>query len=126
MPDSRPYSNAAGTWSQDNLFAGDYPVNTDSITLASGQNLVRGSVLGRVTSSGKWVLSTSGASDGSQNPAAILAEDTNATSADTITTVYLSGDFNERALTFGASHTAASTKQALRALSIYLKDSVAK
>lgn len=92
----------------------------ESITLLSGQNLVRGALLGRITASGKYVLSLAAASDGSQNPVAILAVDTNATGGDRVTPAYFRGDFQADAVTYGTGHTAASTKTALRALNIEL------
>jgi hypothetical protein len=39
------------------LIAGDFPLKTETITLAKGQNLKRGSLLGRLKDSGKYVLS---------------------------------------------------------------------
>ena len=92
----------------------------ESITLASGQNLARGALLGRVTASGKYVLSLAASSDGSQTPVAILAVDTNATGGDKVTNAYFRGDFQADAVTYGTGHTAASTKAGLRTLNIEL------
>lgn len=89
------------------------------ITLLSGQNLQRGTVLGQITATGKYTISTSAASDGSQNPSAILAEDTNASSADKNTVAYFEGTFNENALILGAGFTIAVVRPALRLLGIY-------
>lgn len=75
--------------------------------------------------SGKYVQSLAAATDGSQTPVAILAEDANATDGDVVSVAYVSGEFNSRAIAFGTGHTAASTKDALQALNIYLRDSVA-
>ena len=99
---------------------------TEGITLASGQNLKRGALLGKVTATGKYKLSVATATDGSEDPIAILAQDTNASSADTKTVAYLSGEFNESAITFGSGHTADSTRLELRKLGIYLKKVVAE
>lgn len=111
----------AGTFTHDNLLAGDaIQAVTESITLASG-NLARGAVLGRVTASGNWVLSASAASDGSQVPRAILAEPTDASGGARTTVAYLTGEFNTAALTFGAGHTVANTRDGLRGLGIFLK-----
>lgn len=75
--------------------------------------------------SGKYVLSLAAAVDGSQDPVSILSADTDATAADVDNTlVYISGEFNYNAMTFGAGHTAASVMDELRALGIFLKDSV--
>ena len=119
------FDNAAGAYNPDNLIGGS-AVNmvTESIVVDTG-NLVRGSVLGRITATGKWVLSASAASDGSQVPRAILAEDADASSADKTTVAYFTGEFNATALTFGAGHTAASTTDALRDVGIFLKTNLA-
>ena len=118
----QPASGPVGDFTQDNLLAGySVPAITESIVVASGADVLkRGTLLGRVTASGKYVVSTSAASDGSQNPVAVLAEDIDATSADVTTVGYLSGEFNTAAMTFGTGHTAASVKAALRDLNIYL------
>lgn len=105
----------------DKLIAGSFPVVTESVTLESGQNLLRGALLGKVTATGKYKLSVASANDGSQNPVAILAKDTDATAGDTVTVVYLSGEFNEDAVIYGTGHTANSVRDALRNLNIYLK-----
>jgi hypothetical protein len=113
-----------GTYTPDNLIADDFPLVTDTITLISGQNLARGAVLGKITASGKYTLSLSASADGSQTPAVILLQDTDATSADKKAPVALTGAFNERALVLGTGHTAASIKDGLRDLSIFLRSSV--
>lgn len=118
----QPASGPVGSFTPDNLLAGySVPAITESIVVASGAGeLKRGTLLGRVTASGKYVVSTSAASDGSQNPVAVLAEDITVASADYTTVGYLSGEFNTAAMTFGTGHTAASVKAALRDLNIYL------
>lgn len=92
----------------------------EPIVLASGQNLKRGAVLGRITASGKYVLSLSAAADGSQAPAAVLAVDTDATGADKNTVAFFRGDFQAQAVILGAGHTVASVKAGLRAANIEL------
>ena len=109
-----------GVFSPDDLFAGDYPVVGRKVTILSGQNVARGSVLGKITASGKFILSDDGAVDGSQTPDVILAEDVDASGGDKEGVVYLSGHFNDAALTFGGAHTAASTRDGLRDKNIYI------
>lgn len=92
----------------------------ENIVLKNGENLVRGALLGKITASGKYVLSLSAAADGSQTPVAILAVDTWAQGADKATTAYFRGDFDASAITLGASHTLASVKAGLRANNIEL------
>jgi hypothetical protein len=116
---------ATETFTADNLFAGDFDVVTDTATLITGQNLARGAVLGKITASGKLNLSLSAAADGSQTPFAILAAATDASGGDKTCPIYLSGEFNQTALTIGTAHTAATIKDGLRAKGIFLKTSVA-
>lgn len=71
--------------------------------------------------SGKYILSLAAATDGSQEPVAILAEAVDATSADKTTLAYVSGVFNSTAMTFGSGHTAASVAAGLREKGIFLK-----
>jgi hypothetical protein len=74
-----------------------------------------------VTGSGKYKLSTATATDGSAIPDCILAEDTDATSADKATVAYFGGKFNETEITLGSGHTIASVKEGLRAKGILLE-----
>ena len=109
----------------DRLIASDTQLETDTGVLITGQNLVRGAVLGKITASSKLNLSLSAAVDGSEVPYAILAEDTDATAADVSETpIYLAGAFNSNALTIGTAHTVASIKDGLRAIGIWLKEQV--
>lgn len=54
----------------------------ENVTLASGQNLYAGAVLGKITSGGKYTALDQGASDGSQTAAGILLNRGDASSAD--------------------------------------------
>lgn len=107
-------------FSPDLLIAGDHPIRTVPVTILSGQNLVRGALLGKITATGKCNLSLSAAADGSQVPYAILVEAVNASSGDKQGLAYIAGDFNANQVTFGTGHTAASVRDALAAKSIYL------
>lgn len=68
----------------------------------------------------KYLRSVATATDGSERPVAILAEDADSTAADVEALVYERGDFNESALNFGTGHTAATVRDALRLLGITL------
>ena len=82
------------------LFAGDFPRVTKPITIASGAGvLTKGTVLGKITASGKYKAYTNANSDGSEVAKLILAEDVDATSADVNAVAYASGHFNSAALT---------------------------
>jgi len=113
------------TYTPDNLIAGDYPIVTDVVTVLQSAALVRGTLLGKITASGKYVLcDTDGTDDGRRTPAAILAEACDASAADAQAVIYLSGAFNGDAVTFAEGETAATHRAALRDLNIYLKTPV--
>jgi len=63
-------------WEQDNDFSREQAV------LVSGQNLLNGAVVGKITASGKLKFYDNGAVDGSEVAYGVLAADCNATSAD--------------------------------------------
>ena len=94
------------------------------ITVITGQNLVRGTVLGKITAGGKYTISLAAASDGSGVVDLVLAEDCDASSADKLAIAYERGDFIQEALTLGAGHTAASIKEVLRGKGIFLISSI--
>jgi hypothetical protein len=108
------------SYTPDRLIAGDTQLVPRKVTILSGQNLVRGAVIGKITASGKYILSLSAASDGSQTPDLILAEDCNATGGDKVGLAYATGEFNESALTIGTAHTADSIREGLRVKGIHL------
>lgn len=109
----------------DNLRAGDFPIVTQSETVLTGQStLVAGTVLGKITSGGKLKVCDSASSDGSQAPYAVLAVGIDTASGDVVTTVNLTGEFVINQLVFGGSDTYDTHKVALRALSIFGKNSV--
>jgi hypothetical protein len=70
--------------------------------------------------SGKYVLSLAAATNGSQVPDLVLAEDTDASAADKATVAYYSGRFIESALVLGAGQTADGVREGLRAKGIQL------
>jgi len=110
-----------GTYTPEKLIAGEFPRVERKITILSGGGvLVPGTVLGRITASGKYLRSLSAAVDGSQTPDAILATDVDATAADATAIAYFTGEFNETALNIGTAHTADSIRVGLRGKSIFL------
>jgi hypothetical protein len=102
------------TYDPTGLIAGDFPIKHTAVTIVSGAAVVRGAVLGIITASGKYKLSTSAASDGSQVPVAIAAEAIDASGADAVGPVYHTVEFNAAQLTFGAGHNAATVEASLR------------
>lgn len=57
-------------------------LSLEKVMLITGQNLVSGTVLGKITASGKYTQHNTAAADGSQTAAAILRSDIDATSID--------------------------------------------
>lgn len=116
-----PASFSSTSLTPDRLIAGaQVGLIARKITLVSGQNLVRGAVLGKITASSKYNLSLSAAADGSQTPDLILAEDCDASGGDKEALAYEAGVFNVNALAIGTAHTAASIQEGLRAKGIHL------
>ncbi len=113
---------AAEIFVPDQLIAGQFPLVTQPITIASGASVLpRGTVLGQITASGKYIQSLSAASDGSQTPIAILADQADPTSGDVQAGAYFAGEFNSNALSLGTGWTVASVTIALRDAAIYIK-----
>lgn len=108
-----------GTFDYDNLFAGSAEIVTGSVL--AGANLTRGTVVGLISGTGKAVAVDSSAADGSKDPYGVIAEDVE---ADKPTVVYLTGEFNEAALTFGGADTADTHRRALRDIGIFLKENI--
>jgi hypothetical protein len=112
----------ANVYLPDQLIAGPFQPVTHGITVLSGQGVLkRGTLIGRVTASGKYIKSLAGASDGSQTVLAVLADDVDATSADALGGAYLTGEFNSNAMTYDSSWTLSALQLAGRAYDIYVK-----
>jgi len=77
----------------------------ETITLLAGTAYPVGAVLGRITASGKYKLSTSGGSDGAQTAAAILLYAVDATTADATAIILARGPaiVSKAALVFDAT-----------------------
>jgi len=108
----------------DNLNTGSIDLVTETLTVKQGENLVRGTVLGKITATGKMVIVDSTNTDGSENPYAVLVEDVDATSADVVSGGYVSGVFNENKLVFGGTDTYLTHKAAMRLLGMYIQPSL--
>lgn len=106
------------TLEADNLFAGDFPVADSGRTIAAGQDLKRGTVLGEKTADSQCLKVDSAASDGTQAPTCILAEDVDTTDGAKEAPVYLTGEYSEAALIFGGTDTIDDHRAALRGLDI--------
>jgi hypothetical protein len=117
-----PTGDQLGTTTMGTAFS-DSQINftiTTGGSPAAGDQFVLTAALG----SGNYVLATASATDGSQIPSVILANTADPTGGPVKAGVYLMGEFNVNAMTFGAGITVAAAKAALRPLDIFLKSSV--
>lgn len=96
----------------DNLFATSViPAMTDVLLVAQGQTLKRGAL---VDETGTLCAAAS-------EVFAVLADDVDTTDAAKEVAVYLTGEFNEKALSVAADATVAGLKKSARKVSIYIK-----
>lgn len=69
--------------------ASDMYRSREQVTISSGADLVAGTVLGKITASGKYAIHDPAAVDGTEAAAAILLADANAASADVRAVVHV-------------------------------------
>jgi len=101
------------------LYAGDFPRVTRSLVIASGANapgamLKRGTPLGRVTATDKYIPSVKTAADGSQVPTHVLTFDVDASAADVRVKAYETGEFAGEVMSIDASWTIQTLDDAFR------------
>jgi len=114
MPDPMLAGFSGDSLTRKQLLAGEGNYLAKVVTLLNGQNVVRGTVLGQITSGGKYKLSAVGAGDGSEPPAVIVVHDAFADGADAECLVYYAdGVFNWEFMIVGASHTLDTVRAAL-------------
>lgn len=91
--------------------------NRETVTVDTGVLKV-GTVLGRITASGKYVLHDNAAADGSQNAVAVLLADVDATSADVLAPALVRGPaiVSNDALIFKSGISAPNRAAAITAL----------
>jgi hypothetical protein len=126
----------SSTFSNTALFAGSSDVVARAITVKSGATvttvsggaaltvLPRGTVLGRITATDKYIPSVSGASDGSQVPSCVLAADTDPSGGDAVTEAYFHGEFAVQQMSFDYGWTSATLQAAFRTnnIAIFARD----
>lgn len=98
------------------------------VTAAGGTAFVAGDGfdISLVVGPGKYLLALGAATDGSQVPNAILAEDCNASSGDTVTIAYIRATVDENACIFGAGLNPANARDPLRDVGISLQSSITR
>ena len=125
------YYENLGDLTPDNLFAGgNIPVHTASCVIKSGEGkLARGTVVamsGGTAGTGKFViLGTTAVSNETLTAYGVLCDDVDATSADTVAEIYVSGQFNKGALVVKSGYTiTAADIKTLRDGGIYVESVV--
>ena len=95
---------------------GDFQISRDTVTILSGSGVIKpGTVLGKITASGKYKASPDTGADGSQVASAIALYGCDATSADQkITAIMRLAEVNGQILTYDAS-VSDNTKKAAKA-----------
>ncbi|WP_455598837.1 head decoration protein [Cloacibacillus sp.] len=108
-----------------NLIAGSrYPIDHIGVTLAEDTGEIKnGTVLGKITATGVYVLVDSTATDGSESPVCVLAEDID-TAILTDAVAYRCGYFYRDALIFGGSDTYENHELEMQRLGLYMTKGV--
>ncbi len=98
---SQDYGLTEAVAAADNLLAGTHPTVTIPVTVVSGQTLAAGTVLGRITASGKYAAYDDDVdpADGTETAVAILGAACDASTGDEKSWAYVHGEFKEAALT---------------------------
>ncbi|CAK7026203.1 head decoration protein [Saezia sanguinis] len=112
---------SSSVFNPDQLIAGVLQPVTRDVTITGGV-YKRGTVMGKITTSGLYTICKKTATDGSQNPVAILVDDRDASSADVAGSVFLLGEFNANAVTFDALWTLADLTAAMDVNKVFLRD----
>ena len=113
-------------YTPDNLIAENiHPLATGTVTVLSGEGrLSRGSVLMR-NSNNKFVLADEESGTPLGTAEVILADEVDATSADAVANVYISGDFNTDALIVASGYTLSEADRvSLKNAGVYIVNGV--
>ncbi len=110
-----------GSCTRDNLIAGPAMRVVGLVELAPSQTLARGTVLGKVTSSGQCVPVDKSKEDGSEEIFAVLADNVTVGDESVSAEVYFSGEFAISALTFAEGSAAEDFADQARTLGIYFR-----
>ena len=94
-----------------------FTINAGSTPFAAGDHFT----IVSTAPTGEYLLAVSTATDGSQNPTAILVDNVDTTAGATTAGIYLEGEFNANSLAFGAGFDAANVATALRSVGIQIK-----
>jgi hypothetical protein len=105
----------------ENLETGRFPSHQDWRTMILGQNLVRGTLLAKVTATGEYIQWDSNGGSGTEIPNAILSKDCDSRTAAAPCLIYTFGEFNQEALILQSGDTLTEANlNSLRDAGIYL------
>jgi hypothetical protein len=121
-----PEGNSLGTGTTGTAFVGTPASGTAEVGFtitAGGTAFVAcdGFLLNSQQAQGTYILSVRTASDGSQNPSAILADYADASAGAVSTGAYLAGEFNQNAINFDTSWTLPQLVSAMRVYGLFAK-----
>lgn len=111
MQDQAAYTVGTPYAPKNILAGGTYTMR--KVTIASGQNLTLGSVIGTADEA-EWVLSLAASVDGSEVPDMVLAQDADASDGAVEAMAYETAQVVGSALVLGAGHTIDSIREGLR------------
>ena len=119
-PEGTALPNATVGTAYSNTNGIGFTITAGGTAFAAGDSFTVNSI----DSIGNFIVSVKTASDGSQNPSAILADYADATNGPVTTGAYISGEFNVNYVTFDASWTPQTLTTAMRPYGLYLKTAV--
>lgn len=119
------FNGNEGEFKPDSLVMG--PWQARKVKVKGGQGVLkRGTVLGEITADGsdkgKFLVSKTAATDGSQEPDRVLMEDVDTSKGDAETIVAHEGTFDRKSLTIGAGHNFATLDKPFRLRGIKLEN----
>lgn len=109
-----------------NLYAGSSQVVRGVATLAQGQKVKPGTVLGRINSTGEVVIVDKTRSDSATSVFAVANDYVDATDQSKAITVDFTGEFDINQLEFAPGNTAADHQYSARLVGIFFKQAISK
>lgn len=115
------FPTRTSTHTPDHLLVQEYPMVEEGGTILSGLTLARGTVVGKITASGKLKVFDTVNADGSEIPYGVLLDAVDASAADTVGPIAVSGKFNIGALIVGGATdlTTDANQKLLRTANLY-------
>lgn len=111
-----------GSFDYDDLLVDGWPIHRDEVTVADGETLLRGTVVGKITIGGEVVACDHTAVDGSQVPYGVMVYPVTTSGATAPGLIYDFGLFNANELSFGGTSTVADLKDAMKSANLYVND----